>query len=122
MNKILFALVLISSPALAQWDRQYFEYRDGSYSEIPFRYPSILKAEEVREIVGKIEELTGDKIVRIGYLPIPGLPESNNEIQISVCSKGTRPAGSCDSGDLYLFQRIDDSWDRKGDQIGKWVY
>jgi hypothetical protein len=118
------ALVLLSSAALAQWDRQYVDFSEGEYAGIPLRYPSVMKEEDVKELIRQVAELTDDEISHIQYLPLPG-NIMEIEVHVMLCERGTRSSGVCDSGEVYTFTKVGKGWVNRvypGASTGRWAY
>jgi hypothetical protein len=113
---------LVNDGEVAQWNNEYLEYRGGAYAAIPFMYPSILSEDDVGGIIRQLAGFTNDEISHISHHPGPWDARAAVEIQVAVCTQGTRANGACDRGLMHIFRKVDEAWAYQAGRTGTWVY
>ena len=87
-------------------DKAYVDFDEGKYAKIPFRYPSSLTIEDIREIIGILKSSTNDEILYVSILS-GRYPKT---LSVPTCKSGERLANTCDKGNQYQFVTSDCGW------------
>jgi hypothetical protein len=110
-------MVLLLSCSTLTWAQDPIgqrQWNDGVYKEHPFSYPETLSKAEINGIMLSIKSLSTHEVFVISLQP-------KDNVTVKTCTHGIRKPMMCDAGEIFVYQKIQNSWVEIPEQRSRWL-